>query len=121
MEKIEKTGNVKKDFDVDKIDKYIEYSIEKKLNSLLETLPDRTPSNLQIKPIYEFTIGELYKNTLQSSIDIIDDLSNLYSRKENINYDIFFNIFLKDNRKIYVGIILIILSFILYFIDGASV
>ena len=40
----------------------------------------------------------------------------------NNNYIfILYNIFTKDNRKIYVGIMLIILSFIIYFIDGASI
>lgn len=111
------------------IEKYIEKQIEIKLNNLLETLPEKIPKDLekdlQIKPIYNLTIKELYKNTLQSLIDIITDIVDVYSKKDYVNNNnyiyILLNIFTKDNRKIYVGIMLVILSFIVYFVDGVSV
>ena len=107
------------------IEKYIEKQIEIKLNSLLETLPDKIPKDLQIKPIYNLTIKELYKNTLQTLIDIITDIVDVYSKKDYVNNNnyiyILLSIFTKDDRKIYVGIMLIILSFIVYFVDGVSV
>ena len=67
------------------IEKYIEKQIEMKLNSLLETLPDKLPKDLAIKPIYNLTIKEIYKNTLQSLIDIITDIVDVYSRKDYVN------------------------------------
>ncbi len=107
------------------IEKYIEKQIEMKLNSLLETLPDKLPKDLAIKPIYNLTIKEIYKNTLQSLIDIITDIVDVYSRKDYVNNSnyiyILLNIFMKDDRKIYVGIMLVVLSFIVYFIDGVSI
>jgi predicted nuclease of restriction endonuclease-like RecB superfamily len=107
------------------IEKYIEKQIEMKLNSLLETLPDKLPKELTIKPIYNLTIKEIYKNTLQSLIDIITDSVDVYSRKDYVNNNnyiyILLNILMKDDRKIYVGIMLVVLSFIVYFIDGVSV
>ena len=110
--------------DMSDIDKYIEKHIEIKLNSLLETLPDTVPKDFYIKPIYNLTIKELYKNTLQSLIDIINDIIDAYNKKDYINTNnyifILINIFTKDNRKIYVGIMIVILSFIMYFIDSAS-
>lgn len=115
----------KKQFDVEKIDDYIEQQIEHKLNDLLKTLPEKVPKDFYNKPIYEYTIHELYKNTLQTSIDILNELTEIYANKDYMasqTYsNIIFEIFLKDNRKVYVGIILIFLSFIIYFIDGASV
>jgi hypothetical protein len=106
------------------IEKYIETQIELKLNNLLETLPNSIPNDMKIKPIYNLTIKELYKNTLQTLIDIINDIIEVYSKKNYINTNnfiyILFNIFTKDNRKIYVGIMIIIMSFIIYFIDGVS-
>ncbi len=106
------------------IEKYIEKQIEIKLNSLLETLPDKIPPNMKIKPIYNLTIKELYKNTLQTLIDIINDIVEVYSKKNYINNNnyiyILLNIFTKENRNIYVGIMIVILSFIVYFIDGVS-
>lgn len=107
------------------IEKYIEKQIEMKLNSLLETLPDKLPKDLAIKPIYNLTIKEIYKNTLQSLIDIITDIVDVYSRKDYVNNNnyiyILLNIFMKDDRKIYVGIMFVVLSFIVYFIDGVSI
>jgi hypothetical protein len=122
----EDTNKNKKNLDKNTdIEKYIEKQIELKLNSLLKTLPDTLPKNQNLKPIYNLTIKELYKNTLQTLIDIINDIVDVYSKKDYINNNnyifILYNIFTKDNRKIYVGIMLIILSFIIYFIDGASI
>jgi len=102
------------------IEEYIEKHIEQKLNSLLKTLPSKLPNSYDIKPFYELTIKELYKNTLQISIDIINDFADIYS-KNDYNSNIIIDIITKDNRKIYVGIIIIFLSFIIYFIDGVSV
>ena len=107
------------------IEKYIETQIELKLNNLLETLPNSLPNDMKIKPIYNLTIKELYKNTLQTLIDIINDIIEVYSKKNYINTNnyiyILINIFTKDNRKIYVGIMIIIMSFIIYFIDRVQV
>ena len=107
------------------IEKYIEKQIEIKLNSLLETLPEKIPKGVQIKPVYNLTIKELYKNTLQTLIDIITDIVDVYSKKDYVNSNnyiyILLSIFMKDERKIYVGIMLVVLSFIVYFVDGVSV
>jgi hypothetical protein len=107
------------------IEKYIEKQIEIKLNSLLETLPDKIPKDNQVKPVYNLTIKELYKNTLQTLIDIITDIVDVYSKKDYVNSNnyiyILLSIFMKDDRKIYVGIMLVVLSFIVYFVDGVSV
>jgi len=111
--------------DVENIDEYIEQTVENKLKDLLATLPEKVPEGFNNKPIYQYTMNEIYKNTLQTCIDILNDLTEYYHNKDSIaekSYSqILFDIFLKDNRKIYVGIVLIFLSFIIYFIDGASI
>lgn len=106
------------------IESYIENQIEKKINSLLESLPEKLPDEKLKKDAYNLTIYELYKNTLQTTIDIINDITIL-NNVNNIDINIYINrliiILTTEDRKLYVGIILIILSFVLYFIDGASV
>lgn len=106
------------------VDEYIEKRIESKLNDLLQTLPDK-PLQAEAKRIYDMTVSEIYKNTLQTAIDIINEVGEMYMNKDYVdstNYmTVLMNILLKDNRKIYLGIMLIGLSFIIYFIDGASV
>jgi hypothetical protein len=108
------------------LDKFIEKNIENKINNLLESLPDNVKNikNNNNNNFYDLSLRELYKNTLQAIIDIINDISIAYSNEyiDNNNYIyIIIDILSKEERRLYVGIILLFLSFILYFIDGASV
>ena len=106
------------------IDKYIESNIEKKINQLFDILPQA--DNVKIpKMIHEYTIYELYQGTIQTAIDVLNDLTALYAERNYIDAKVYrkklVDIFLSNGRTIYIGIILVILSFILYFIDGSSV
>jgi hypothetical protein len=106
------------------LDKFIEKNIENKINNLLETLPNNVKNIKDNNNFYDLSLRELYKNTLQTIIDIINDISNAYSNEyiDNNNYIyIIIDILSKEERRLYVGIILLFLSFIIYFIDGASV
>lgn len=119
----ELTDNINK---TDKdINKYIENIIENKFSTLVKELNIKNETNNN-KMIYEYTLHELYQNTIQSIIDMINDLSEFFSinhkNKTNNEYRTeLFNIFLSDKRKLYSGIILIILSLIIYFVDGVSI
>ena len=107
-------------------DKIIEETIETKFNELLKNLPNIIKDN---KPIYNdsndffhLTITDIYKNTIQTIIDIINDVIELYETSySQVKFNRLLYIFLNENRMFYIGIILIILSFVIYFIDGASI
>ena len=106
------------------VENYIEKQIENKLSNLMETLPDKLPDKELKKNAFNLTIRELFKNTFQTTLDIINDIIELNNSKiTDVNYYITRVIYIltEDDRKLYVGIILVILSFIIYFIDGASV
>lgn len=106
------------------INKFIESNIESKLNNLLETLPDKIEHVKEDKNFYDLSLKDIYKNTLQSIIDIINDIAKAYNNGyiDNNNYIyVLIDILSKEERRLYIGIILIFLSFIIYFIDGASV
>jgi hypothetical protein len=136
-EKINNEVSLIDDFDVNKdsdksdnafidLDTFIEKNIEKKINSLLETLPHNISKDKieEEKKFYDLSLRELYKNTLQTIIDILNDITNAYSNGyvDNNNYIyIIINILSKEERRLYVGIILLFLSFIIYFIDGVSI
>jgi hypothetical protein len=68
------------------------------------------------KNIYNMSIYTLIKNSSKVSMDILEDLT-IYISQKNKNLNNFFIIFTKDDRLIYVGILFIILSFSLWFID----
>jgi len=110
------TKNIASDNNVLDIDKYIEEKIEKKINSLLKTLPDKdVKPNI---PVYNFTVLELYKKTIQTIIDIINEITELYTNDKEITMKKIYEIALIEDRKIFVGILLVFLSFIVFFIDG---
>jgi hypothetical protein len=109
----------------DEYKKIIENTIETKFNQLLETIPKfiNKEERKNTDDFFNISILDVYRNTIQTIIDIINDLTHLFDITKN--YDNIFRkilrILFKNNRMFYIGIILIILSFIIYFIDGASI
>ncbi len=110
------------------INKIIETTIENKFNDLISSLHLNTNDNANTnananannnksRDFASFTIIDIYKNTIQTIIDIINETMVII---DNSSSDYFRNIimvFLKEYRMFYIGIILIILSFVIYFID----
>jgi hypothetical protein len=70
--------------------------------------------------IADLNIGVIYKNTMQTTIDIINDIVLLFDNPSKNIYTDLKNVLFKKERQFYVGIIFIILSFVIYFIDGVS-
>ena len=104
--------------------KLIEQEVEKKFNQLLERIPDilKTETKKDEKDFFNFSIIELYQNTMQTMIDIINDVIQVFDNYNKDSYFItLFQIFFHEKRMFYIGIILIILSFVIYFIDGATI
>lgn len=100
-----------------------------KINKFLSTYPD----NNKKRNIYgkitpntwiDTSIRDLFQQSIQTIIDIINDLSDTISDRQFMGNTEFrrklFDIFARPERRLYVGIILIFLSFILYFIDSAT-
>jgi len=107
----------------------IEKEIETKFNQLLERIPDiiKNNSRKDETDFFNFSIIDIYHNTLQTIINIINDIIRVIdntSGLETINNNYLkaiLMIFFEESRMFYVGIILIILSFVIYFIDGATI
>jgi hypothetical protein len=111
--------------DLNESKKIIEETIESKFNQLLTTLPSIIKENNHPKDsndFFELSMIDIYKNTLQTIIDIINDIINLYETSHSqFKFKRLLTILFNENRMFYIGIILIILSFIIYFIDGATI
>jgi len=107
------------------LNKIIEKTVETKFNHLLEKIPKfiNREERKDKDDFFNFSILEIYHNTLQTIIDIINELMMVIdnSVKDKNYYRRILNIFLNENRMFYIGIILIFISFIIYFIDGASI
>lgn len=76
------------------------------------------------KEFSKLTINQIYDNTIKTMIAIINDISELISEKEVMTNTEFrrklVEIFFMKERRMYVGILLILVSFILYFIDSST-
>ena len=66
--------------------------------------------------IYDMSLNNLFKNLSKVSISLVEDLS-IYMNQKDKNINNFFIIFTKDDRLIYVGILFLLLSMSLWFID----
>ena len=112
-------------FDYRYVNRYIEEKIEDKFNKLEET-ENSTNKKGDEKKIHELSVQELYQNTMQYLINIIDDISDFlsvnHSNLSNHEYrNKIYEIFLNNDRILYTGIILIFISLVIYFIDNTSV
>lgn len=72
----------------------------------------------------DMTLRQVYKNTIQTAIDVIQDSSEVLSEKPYMT-DVSFRrrmveIFTLPERRLYMGIWLIVIAFILYFIDSTA-
>lgn len=99
--------------------------ILKSVNKFLEKYPTIIPKDkLPSTPVFELSVKEIYRRTLQTIINIINDISELISERTYMSETSFrrkaFMIFTKPERRLYIGIILIFLSFMLYFIDSSA-
>jgi len=102
-------------------DKYI----ENKINEALSRLPLQTFKNDEKKNYVELDLYTIYSNTINTIIDIINEIVLLFEDSKYIDYDIIYqrlyNIIFDENKIFYVGVFLVFLSFVFFFIDGLSV
>ena len=68
------------------------------------------------------SIYDIYQNSIQIMIDIINDITILLNNyNSNTIFTDVYNIIFKTERMFYLGIIFIIISFVIYFIDGVNI
>ena len=100
-----------------------------KINTFLSTYPQRhvkKNKDGQITPDtwIDMSVRDLFQQTIQVTIDIINDASNIISDRQFMSAADFrrklFDVFMRVDRRLYVGLLLIFLSFVLYFIDSAT-
>jgi len=98
-----------------------------KVNEFLTRYP-KTKSNPDFnendnKPWTDLPVKTIYTKTIQTLIDLINDIADIISASEvdgsTITRRKLVEAFFLKERRVYVGIIFIFLSFVLYFIDSA--
>jgi hypothetical protein len=100
------------------------------INAFLREFPFRggsqTANSQQIPPgpWTNMSVKQVFRQSIQTAIDIINDVSKTISQRNIISATDYrrelYSAFTAPSRRTYVGIWLIFLSFILYFIDSAA-
>jgi hypothetical protein len=101
-----------------------------KINDFLRTYPkirardDAASSRQSSVPWVDISVRQVFINSIQTAIDIINDISKLVSEQPFISSADYrrglFEAFARPERRTYVGLWLIFLSFVLYFIDSTA-
>lgn len=96
-----------------------------KIQRFLDTYPQTVPMDKRPNaPYFRLSMQEMYRRCLQTAIDILKDVSALLSNRDALSSSVFrrrmFEAFTHPDRRFYVGIWLVVLSFVLYFIDSAA-
>jgi hypothetical protein len=80
--------------------------------------------NAKPVPVPDMTLRSLYRNTLQTAIDMIQDISKILSARPYTSDTEFRRalvaVFIQPGRRLYVGIWFCLLAFVVYFIDSAA-
>jgi hypothetical protein len=94
------------------------------INRFLKEYPKQLPPIPENQPWTNVPVRDLVKKSIDTSVDIINDISTLISNRQqysNTEYRRqFVDIFFRQERRLYVGFWLVFLSFVLYFIDSAA-
>lgn len=76
------------------------------------------------KPVPDMTLRSLYRNTLQTAVDMIQEISTILSARPYTSDTEFrralVSVFIQPGRRLYVGIWFCVLAFVVYFIDSAA-
>jgi hypothetical protein len=101
------------------------------INAFLQTYPYK-PKKAGVagedapsaKPWVDMTARQLFLGCIQTAIDVINDFAAALSVRNSISNADFrrslFEAVAKPSRRVYIGLWLIMFSFILYFIDSAA-
>jgi hypothetical protein len=74
--------------------------------------------------VWDMTVGELMRRTLQTAVDILNEMASLVSDSATLSGAALrrraFAAFTMPERRLFVGVWLVALSFVLYFIDSTA-
>ena len=81
-----------------------------------EDLRDNPSDSVIKSKIYNLSVKDISENLSQTFIDMINEFS-LYRNDDNKKWNDYIRIITNEDRLIYVGIIFVIISLIVFFID----
>lgn len=114
--------NVLKYYNMISASDFDKYLISKQQETLKQKSLKETEQNVKDKEsekFYNLSIKNVGENTSKVLIDVMNDLVK-FVNDEHKTFGKLFNIFTKNDRMIYVGIVIVLLSIMFYFITVTS-
>jgi hypothetical protein len=120
--KVINLSNILKNESIITLNDYEKYKLNEEYNKLY------TNSNIANNEInekkynerfYNLSLKDIFNNLIKTLVDILNELSNYIENKNKDKRELL-EIFIKEQRLIYVGVFLIIISLMLFFIDISS-
>lgn len=116
-----KTTNVlKKDYTLNHSD-YEKLKINEQYNKLYSNIYDKNKMDITLdenQKVYNLSFNILINNAIKSYIQIINELSLYFSKEQpDKSLNKLFYIFTKDENILYIGLFILILSFLFWLID----
>jgi len=100
-------------------------SVVKQVNAFLDAFPKlENPDLKPDTPITRLTLREIYRRTLVTAIDILQDLSKILSNRDyeggTTTRRRIFEAFTRPDRSMYVGLWILFFALVLYLLDSAA-
>lgn len=121
-DKVINLSNILKNESVITLNDYEKYQLNEQYKKLYRNSEIENINNEKKKEnerFYNLSLKEIFNNLIKTIVDIINDLS-IYIEEKNNTIENLLNIFTKETRLIYIGILLIIISLMLFFINISS-
>ena len=71
------------------------------------------------KKIYNLSLKEIFKNLMNYMVEMINEITK-FIETPNKDYNNLITILTREDRLIYLGLVIIIISMVLYFISGTN-
>ena len=115
-------SNILKNSTTLNLDEYERIQLEKQYNKLYENIIIINNNNVDKKlqeRIYNLSLKIIANNTAKTFMDILNELT-VYMNEHDKTWDNFTYIFVKNGRLLYIGVMLIVLSLIMFVISFGS-
>ena len=121
--KVINLSNILKNESIITLNDYEKYKLNKEYNKLYTNSKIETTELKEEKEnnrFYNLSLKKVFDNLITTIVIIINELTVYIKDKDKLSKQDLIEIFVKDDRLIYVGIFLIIISLLLFFIKTSS-
>jgi hypothetical protein len=121
--KVINLSNILKNESIITLNDYEKYKLNEEYNKLYTNSKIETTELKEEKEnnrFYNLSLKNVFDNLVTTIVNIINEISVFTTDKDNLSKKDLIEIFTKDDRLIYIGIFLVIISLLLFFIKVSS-